>query len=308
MNNIELIISEIKKVVKGKDDVIKKVLMAVICKGHVLLEDIPGVGKTTMALCFSRVMSLNYKRVQFTPDVLPSDITGYYMYNMKSQEFDFKEGAAMCNLLLADEINRTSPKTQSALLEVMEEGKVTVDGVTRKLPSPFIVIATQNPFGSSGTQKLPQSQLDRFVIQISIGYPDVESEIEILKGDSKVSINAVNKVLNVDELIEIQNKAEQIYVDQKIFAYITELANVTRNHEYFRLGISPRGSRALLRMSKASAFINGRDYVVPEDVIDVFFDVSAHRVEISPKAKANGFDERGTLNEVLKIVKMPKIK
>jgi len=308
MAEIDNVINEIKKVVKGKDEIIRKVFMAILCKGHILLEDIPGVGKTTMALCFSRVMSLDYKRIQFTPDVLPSDITGYYLYNMKSQEFDFKDGAAMCNLLLADEINRTSPKTQSALLEVMEEGKVTVDGVTKKLPFPFIVIATQNPFGSSGTQKLPQSQLDRFVIKLSIGYPDFESEIEILKGDAKVGINDINQVLDKTQLIDFQNKTEQLYVDDKIYSYITELAKETRSNSYFKLGISPRGSRALLRMSKACAFTNSRDYVIPEDVIDVFLDVCEHRVEISPKAKSNGFDEKETLKEIIKLVKMPKLK
>ena len=223
------IISEVKKAVIGKDDVIVKVLLAIISGGHILLEDIPGVGKTTMALAFSKALSLDYKRMQFTPDVLPSDVTGFNIFNKQTGRFEYKEGAAVCSLFLADEINRTSSKTQSALLELMEEGSVTVDGVTRPLPKPYIVIATENPIGSVGTQQLPESQLDRFIVRLSMGYPDKNSEISILKARSESEPAAnVRRIVSSEDIIRMQEAAKSIYVDDKVYDYMVRLASATR--------------------------------------------------------------------------------
>ena len=236
---------EINRVMEGKGHTVHQIMTAILAGGHILIEDIPGVGKTTLALAFSKVLGLDYQRIQFTPDIMPTDIAGFSIYHQGSEEFEFKEGAAMTNLLLADEINRTSPKTQSALLEAMEEGQITVDGITRDLPDPYIVIATQNPFGSIGTHSLPESQLDRFMIRTSLGYPDMESEIKMLE-----------------------------------------------------LGISPRGTIALLSMAKANAYLEGRDYVIPQDVKDVFFETIEHRVIRSKEAKV----QRKTKEEILKAI------
>ena len=298
---------EIKKVIIGKDDIVDKIVATVIADGHVLLEDIPGVGKTTLALAFSKVSSLNYKRLQFTPDVLPTDVTGFSLYNKKSNEFEYVEGAAMCNLLLADEINRTSPKTQSALLEVMEEGKVTVDGVTRQIPKPFFVIATQNPLGSIGTQKLPESQLDRFMVRLSMGYPDKESEINILKGQSEARLDQIMGVITGEEIIEAQNMVDKVFVRESIYEYVVELVNVTRDCPYTNLGISPRGAIAVLRLAKAKAFMAGRDYVAPKDVQDAFYDTGMHRIVLSSRAKSEGMDERAVLARVIALTDAPQV-
>ncbi|NLK93828.1 MAG: MoxR family ATPase [Clostridiales bacterium] len=282
------ILNEIKKVVIGKDEIIEKVLVALLAKGHILIEDIPGVGKTTLALAFSKAMSLKCNRLQCTPDVLPTDITGFSMYNKELGSFEYKEGAAMCNLLLADEVNRTSSKTQSALLEVMEEGKITVDGVTREAPKPFMVIATQNPLGSVGTQMLPESQLDRFMIKITMGYPDIKSEIDILKGKQKRNpLEEVNQVVSAEDIIKMQNHVEGIFIHEKIYEYIAKLVVATRTNSLIALGVSPRGTIALTQMAKARAFICNRDYVTPEDVLDVFIDVVSHRILLNSKAKLN---------------------
>ena len=246
---LDLVKSEVNKVVKGKENVVEKVLAAVIAGGHILMEDIPGVGKTTLATTFARSMSLNYKRVQFTPDVLPSDILGFSMYNSATKEFEYKEGAVFCNLFLADEINRTSPKTQSALLEVMEENTATVDGVTRKLPDPFIVIATENPYGSSGTQMLPESQLDRFMVCLSMGYPAHDDAVLILKGNALKLIDSVQGIISVDELKELRRKTNDLYVKDEIYDYIVTLVEKTREMDIFSMGASPRGTIALLRMA-----------------------------------------------------------
>lgn len=307
MERIFSAFDEIKKVIKGKDDIIEQVMLAILSNGHVLLEDIPGVGKTTLAMAFSRVLGLSYKRMQFTPDVMPSDVSGFSMYNNKTDEFEYREGGVMCNLFLADEINRTSPKTQSALLEVMEEGRVTVDGETHMLPMPFIVIATQNPFGSSGTQKLPQSQLDRFLMCISMGYPDPENEIAILKGNRKNKMDILEEKLNAPILTKIQQAVEEQYVDESIYSYIVEIANRTRESAGFSMGISPRGSIALLKVAKAKAFLNRRSYVVPQDIIDIMGIVCAHRIELSPQAIANGLSPADALKEIVDATPMPKI-
>lgn len=306
MDRVFNAIDEIKKVVKGKDEIIKMIMQAIFCGGHILLEDIPGVGKTTLALAFSKAMGLDYNRVQFTPDVLPSDISGFSLYNKNTGNFEYKPGAVMCNLLLADEINRTSPKTQAALLEVMEEGKVTVDSVTRQLPKPFTVIATQNPFGSSGTQRLPQSQLDRFLIKLSMGYPDLESEIDILKGDTDNKTDMVKGVLSADLIEEIKALVSETEVKDSIYKYIANIARATRESEYMDIGISPRGSIALLKMARASAMMDRRDYVIPEDIIGVISITCAHRVELSAKARATGMGAEQALSEVLKKVPMAR--
>ena len=307
IKTVRLIIDEVKKAVIGKDKVIIKILLAVLAKGHILLEDIPGVGKTTLALAFSKTLSLDYNRVQFTPDVLPTDITGFTVYNKHNGSFEFKPGASMTNLLLADEINRTSSKTQSALLEIMEEGKVTVDGVTHELPKPFIVMATQNPIGSVGTQELPESQLDRFMIKISMGYPDLESETEILKLKSNYSpLDFISEVADAETLISLQKVVENIHVDDKIYTYIAKLAQATREHPMIKLGISTRGAIALMQISKATALLKGRDYVIPDDVMYMYHDVFSHRLILNSNARINNVSTVQILDEIASQVKHPE--
>lgn len=300
------ILDEVKKSVIGKDTVIIKILLAILSRGHILIEDIPGVGKTTMALAFSRALSLKYNRMQFTPDVLPTDVTGFTIYNKNTDTFDFKPGVSMCNLLLADEINRTSSKTQSALLEIMEEGKVTVDGITHELPKPFIVIATQNPIGSVGTQDLPESQLDRFMIKLSMGYPDLESEIQILKlkSESKETVMA-EPVITAENLELLQKAVDDIYIDDKIYTYIAQIAEATRKHPMIKLGISPRGSLSLMAISKATALLNGRNYVIPDDIAYNYKDVLCHRLILSSSAKINNISPEKVLEDIFKSIKRP---
>lgn len=300
------IIDEIEKVVKGKRNIIIKVYAAILAGGHILLEDIPGVGKTTLATAFARTLDMKYNRVQFTPDVLPSDIMGFSMYNSATCEFEYREGAAFCNLFLADEINRTSPKSQSALLEIMEEKHVTVDSVTRDLPRPFTVIATQNPVGSSGTQMLPESQLDRFMIRLSMGYPSHEAAIQILKGQENIPLNSICRMVTIDELCSLQEKVNTLKVHDSIFDYIVTLVEATRDSEYFSMGASPRGANALLRMSRAMAVLNGRKFVTPEDIAQVFNDVLGHRVHMSAKARANGLTVDAALANIKSSVKVPR--
>jgi MoxR-like ATPase len=299
---------EIGNVICGKDPVIDMVLCAMLAGGHVLLEDIPGVGKTTLAVALSRAIGLSYKRMQFTPDVMPSDILGFTLYEQKTGEFTYREGCIFTNLFLADEINRTSPKTQSALLEVMEEHKVSVDGVTRELPEPFFVIATQNPVGASGTQKLPDSQLDRFLVRLSLGYPDHESATDILKGHSMDHIDRVHTVCTVDEFLQMQGRVEKIYCKDELYDYIVQLIEATRTHELLTLGVSPRGSLALLKMSRAHAFMEERDFVTPEDIHAVFYSVFNHRVQLSTRAKAAGETEVDVARQILSAVSIPRLK
>lgn len=298
--------AEIEKVVKGKSEVVEKVLAAMLAGGHVLLEDIPGVGKTTLAMAIARSMSLSYRRVQFTPDVLPSDIVGFSMYHQETKKFEYQEGAVLCNLFLADEINRTSPKTQSALLEVMEEGTVTVDGVTRNLPDPFTVIATENPLGSSGTQMLPESQLDRFMVCLSMGYPEHEAAVDILKENAGKPLSKIVETISVEEFRALRKRTNDMYVHDSIYEYIVTLVEKTRKDPYFAMGASPRGSIALLRMAKAMAVMYGREYVTPEDIRRVFADVLGHRVKLSTKARAEGKDIKQALGELFQGVKVPR--
>ncbi|MBR5772446.1 MAG: MoxR family ATPase [Clostridia bacterium] len=302
---LDLVKTEVQKAIIGKDEIIDAVLMTVLAGGHILLEDIPGVGKTTLAVAFSKALSLKYRRMQFTPDTLPSDVTGFSMYDKNTGEFSYREGAVMCNLFLGDEINRTSPKTQSALLEVMEEGKVTVDGVTHPLPSPFFVIATQNPLGSVGTQKLPESQLDRFMVRLSIGYPDPASEARMLKSQGYENNAEINPVLSLDEIIEAQKTVAALHTEDCIFDYISAITLKSRNSELLKSGISPRGAKAILRMAKSRAYIKNRDYVVPEDIIDVMGITSSHRITLSTKAKAAALTEEQVITGIAKEVEMP---
>ena len=303
-----LIKKEIQKVVIGKDEVIHKVLTAILAKGHILLEDIPGVGKTTLALAFSKAMELEYHRLQFTPDVLPSDVVGFHMYSKDGSEAIYKPGSIICNMFLADEINRTSSKTQSALLEVMEESKVTVDSVTMEIPKPFTVIATQNPIGSVGTQMLPESQLDRFMVRLSMGYPDIVSEVEILKGrQSKEPLSDEKRVIRKEELLFIQQMVDNIYVHDAVYEYIARLVLNTREHDLIALGVSPRGSLALTSMAKANAFLKGRNYVIPDDVISVFKDVTAHRMVLQPKARVNHVTVQDLIDNILGQVPAPRL-
>ena len=295
---LEQVVTEVGKVVKGKDRVIRKVLAAVLAGGHVLLEDIPGVGKTTLAMALGRSMELEYRRMQFTPDVLPSDIAGFTMYNSVTREFEYKPGAVFCNLFLADELNRTSSKTQSALLEVMEEGRVTVDGVTHSLPDPFTVIATENPFGSSGTQRLPQSQLDRFLICLNMGYPSHDAAIDILKNSARTGLEQVQRVLTVERLMELRKQAETLHVEDNIYDYLVRLTEATRQDPRIALGVSPRGGIALLKMAKATALMRGGEYVVPEDVLAVIDDVWRHRIYLNPRARAEGMNVSGIIMQI----------
>ena len=297
--------NSIKLVIHGKDEVIDMVLCAILAKGHILLEDIPGVGKTTLVTALAKTMSLDYKRIQFTPDVLPSDLNGFTMYDKNTGAFVFREGAVFTNLFLADEINRTSPKTQSALLEVMEEQNVTVDGVTYKLPNPFFVIATQNPVGASGTQKLPESQLDRFMIRLTMGYPDHNSAIDILRGDSHEIVGELKPVIAKEEMLAIQEQVASVTVSEPILNYIVQLTEITRNNDMYSLGLSPRASIALMKMARAKAYIDDRNYVVPEDVKAVYFSIANHRVVLSTKAKATGYNLEMALVKSFESVKMP---
>ena len=300
------VMEEVARVVTGKDDCIKKAFAAILAGGHILIEDVPGVGKTTLAVAFSRVMGLENHRVQFTPDVLPADILGFNMYRKETGDFVYYPGTIMCNLFLADEINRTSPKTQSALLEVMEEGKVTVDGVSREVPKPFIVMATQNPKGSAGTQLLPESQLDRFMICMSMGYPDVKSEIAIARGrSSSANMVELQPVIGAQELEALCGMVEEVYMSDSIYTYIVSLVGKTRENSYIELGVSPRGTIACVRMAKAWAFLQGRNYVMPEDVADIFLDIAKHRIVLNTKARVTHMTEEAILSEIVSVTKQP---
>ena len=307
MTGLELcneIMKEVNSVIIGKEDVVKKILSCFLAGGNVLIDDIPGVGKTTMAIAFARAMNLNVNRIQFTPDVMPSDVVGFSMFDPSDKTFKYKEGVVFCNLLLADEINRTSSKTQSALLESMEERKVTVDGVVRKLPDPFMVIATQNPVGSVGTHSLPDSQLDRFMIRITVGYTDSSSEIDMLK--SKEDINPLDNVKSIatpEIFKQLQEQVSQVFIHDKVYKYIVDIVNKTRNNEDVKLGVSPRGSLALSNMSRAYAFLSGRDYVTPDDVLAVVNDTLCHRMIMGERAGVF-LRAEDTLSEIVKGIKI----
>lgn len=304
-NKLISVKNEINKVLRGKDDVIDMVLCTILAGGHILLEDIPGVGKTTLAVALSRSLGIGYKRMQFTPDVLPSDILGFSMYDREKNDFSFRPGAVFTNLFLADEINRTSPKTQAALLEVMEERKVTVESTTYRLKPPFFVIATQNPVGASGTQKLPDSQLDRFFVRLTLGYPDHTAASEMLKGRSFESIDSVDRIMNGEELIALQGMAADIYASDEICDYIVTLSEATRNTDLLLQGISPRGSIAILKLARALACYEGRDFVIPEDIQRVMYPVCNHRIILSTKAKAQNLSALDIINDTLRQIRIP---
>lgn len=304
---IDAILTETGKAVLGKDDVLRRILTAILAGGHILIDDIPGVGKTTMAVAFTRTLGLDYKRMQFTPDVLPSDITGFSMYDKASGSFRYVAGSAMTNFFLADEINRASPKTQSALLEVMQEGRLSVDGKTYAVPQPFIVMATQNPFGSSGTQELPESQTDRFMIRITVGYPSRENEIEILKGSRRSAALSLSAVITPDDLLQLRKAAAEVHVEDSLFAYMVDIAAATRESHDISLGISPRGTMALSAMTRAHALMEGRAYATPDDVLAVAPYTLPHRITLSGDARFAGKTAASVLDDILKSVPMPEL-
>ena len=307
VRQLNAIYDEVNKVIVGKEAVVAKVLMAILADGHVLLDDVPGVGKTTLAVAFSKALGLKYTRIQFTPDVLPSDMGGFSMYQQQTGTFVYMPGAVTdANIVLADEINRTSSRTQSALLEAMEERQVTVDGTIHPLRTPFLVIATQNQVGTAGTQLLPQAQLDRFLMRLTIGYPDFESEKNMLRDRHTANpLDSVKQVTTEAEILRLQKMTTEVLMKESILTYITQLTTKTRDHELIQLGVSPRGALAVCRMAKACALVSGRDYVLPEDVQVIFSDVCAHRILLTQKAKSERTNEREVLNKLMKTVPVP---
>ena len=303
------ILHQVRKAVVGKDSVLLWVLAAILAKGHILLEDIPGVGKTTMALAFSKVLDLEYSRIQFTPDVLPSDVTGYSVPDPKTHEMHYQPGAVLSNLFLADELNRATSRTQSALLEAMEEGQVTVDGVSHPLPQPFVVIATQNPTGAAGTQLLPDSQMDRFTVRLSLGYPSPKDEIAmVLSRQGGNPLLALHPLLQRQQLMELQQSVDETFVSDAVVEYIVALISATRQRDTILQGASPRATLAVTAMAKAVARLRGRDYVVPGDVREVFIHTVAHRLILSPRAEAQGKQADQILREILESVNPPKLR
>ena len=301
-------VGEVKKVIVGKDDVVVKVLLAILSRGHVLLEDIPGVGKTTLAIAFSKALGLKYSRVQFTPDVMPSDLTGFSLYDKATGQMEYQPGALLCNLFLADELNRATSRTQSALLEAMEEGRVTVDGVSHSVPDPFLVIATQNPAGASGTQLLPDSQLDRFALRLSLGYPAPADELELLqrklRGDA---MDSVVQAADRDQLAGMRTQVDHVFVADEILQYILNLIIATRNTPALAQGASPRAAISLASLCRAVAFLRGRDYVIPDDVRFIWVDAIAHRLILPPGASDSAQRTVQIAAEVLKSVRPPRL-
>ena len=297
----------IRRVIVGKDEAIELLLIALICRGHVLIEDVPGVGKTTMAAALARSLQCSFKRIQFTPDVTPSDVTGFTMVNMQTGEMEFKPGAVMSQIVLADEINRTSPKTQSSLLEVMEEGQVTVDGVTYKLPRPFMVMATQNPVDFVGTYPLPEAQMDRFFLKISVGYPSIEEEMDVLERYSgqTTPMETLTPVCGADEIVSMQEQLGAIYASREARSYVATIVAMTRTHPALQLGASPRGSIALLRAAQACAMLSGRDYVLPDDIRHMALPVLSHRLILTPEARMKGVSAQQVLAQLLDTVPVP---
>ncbi|MDX8363284.1 MULTISPECIES: MoxR family ATPase [Bacillaceae] len=300
------VIENIEKVMIGKRDITILSLTALLAEGHVLLEDVPGVGKTMMVRSLAKSVNADFKRIQFTPDLLPSDVTGVSIYNPKEMKFEFRPGPIMGDIVLADEINRTSPKTQSALLEAMEEGSVTIDGVSWTLSKPFFVMATQNPIEYEGTYPLPEAQLDRFLLKMKMGYPTVQEEIEVLtRAEKSKPIDELTSVINLGELSQLQDEAKEVYVDDQLKQYIVDLVLGTRNHTSTYLGVSPRGSLALMKACQAFALIHDRDYVIPDDVQYLAQFVLSHRIILKSEAKFEGLSTEDIIEQVIKRTRIP---
>ncbi len=300
------VMEQVNQIILGKQEEIREIMLTFLANGHVLLEDIPGVGKTTLALAFSKAMAFSYHRIQFTPDVLPSDLTGFSIYRRDQERFVYQEGSVFCNLLLADELNRTSPKTQSALLEVMEERRVTVEGVTREVPSPFLVIATQNPPGGAGTLSLPEAQVDRFMTCLSIGYPDFESELAMAMGvQTRQLLEKVQPIMQKEDILAIQEIVCSVHMEESIYRYILRLVRSTREHPYLDRGGSPRATISLVRMAKASAWLSGRDYVTPTDVMEQFPYIIRHRMRLNAAARVEEKDREALIREILQETEKP---
>lgn len=306
---IKEIVYNVSKVIIGKEFEIYNIIKGIIANGHILIEDVPGVGKTTLVKALAKSINLSYKRIQFTPDLLPSDILGISIYNQKSMEFEFKKGPIFSNIILADEINRTSPKTQSSLLEVMEERQVTEGNDTYRLGEPFIVMATQNPIDYEGTFVLPEAQLDRFMIKVKIGYPEKNFEKEMLNIYSKGEpLEKIKSVANGQDILNVQDAVRKIYVSEEINSYIVNIAEATRNNKNISLGVSPRASLALLRIAQAWAFINGRDYVIPEDVKENIISVLSHRIILSSYGRVNNLASEEVLKDIIKLIPVPRVR
>ena len=304
---IQKLTASIGSVIVGKESVIRCVIAGLLCGGHILIEDVPGVGKTQLAAALSRSVGGSFNRIQLTPDVMPSDITGFSMVNQQTFELEYRPGAAMCNFLLADEINRASPKVQSALLEVMEEHQISVDGVTHRLPEPFMVLATQNPVETYGTYHLPEAQMDRFFMRISMGYPTADEELEILSRTEHQNplSNIREPALHPEDILTLQKQVEAVFVSEPVRRYILKIVDATRNNDALSLGASPRGSIALYKAAKAIAFLSGRDFVLPDDVRSMAETVLAHRLILSPKGRSQTGDSRAVVKQVLESVPVP---
>ena len=304
-NEIRKIVDNVEKVIVGKTDVILKILTALISGGHVLVEDVPGVGKTQLVFAIAKSLDGKFNRIQLTPDVMPSDIVGFSMINPQTRELEYKEGIAICNFLLADEINRASPKAQSSLLEIMEEYQISLDGKTYQLPKPFMTLATQNPVETYGTYHLPEAQMDRFLMKISIGYPSREQEIEILNRKTTSNNVDLQPVMNISEIEYMKIQAEKTFISDEIMNYILDIIDETRNSADFRLGASPRASIALVKASKAFAFVNGREFVTPDDVKSLAVNILSHRLILSPKGKAAYNTNEQAVEAILEKIKVP---
>jgi MoxR-like ATPase len=303
------ILEEVSKVIVGKRNVLENLMLAILSDGHVLIEDYPGLAKTLMAKSFASAMSLRFKRIQFTPDLLPADVTGTYVLNRKTSDFELRKGPIFTNILLADEVNRAPPRTQSALLEAMQEKQVTIENETLKLEKPFIVLATQNPIEYEGTYPLPEAQLDRFLVKLSIGYPSAEEEVQILerRNQRKTDEVSIEKVASLDQLLQMQKAIEDVHIDQAIERYIVEVVRATRSHQDVEVGASPRGSLAIMRLSKTKAWLNGRDYVIPDDVKTVTVPALSHRLILKPEQWLKGGKTAAIVEELLRIIAVPKV-
>ena len=302
----ERVVENVERVIVGKHYEVQLALVALICRGHLLIEDVPGVGKTTLAKSLARSLGCTFKRMQFTPDLLPSDVTGVSIYNQKSAEFEFRPGPVMAQIVLADEVNRATPKTQSSLLEAMEENQITVDGVTRALPVPFLVMATQNPIEYEGTFPLPEAQLDRFMMRLSLGYPSAADELVVLNAQQEAHpLDSLEQVVSLEDLLQLQQEVRGVYVDRLVSEYIVAVVTATREHQEVYLGASPRGSLALYRAAQARAMLYGRDYVIPDDVKELGEPTLAHRLIVSPAARIRNVDPRQIIEEIVEAVPVP---